>query len=56
MYNKIPEDIRPSQNAAKVTYARAFDLNFAMMLRERISNTLLIMQDDAIDVEGNRRA
>lgn len=35
MYKKIPEDIRPSQNAAKVNYARDFDLKFAMILRER---------------------
>jgi len=56
MYNKIPKDIKPSQNVAKVTFVGAFDPMFSMILRERRLDTLLIMQDDAIDVEGNRRA
>jgi hypothetical protein len=53
LYNKIPIDIKPSQPTTKVTYVGAFEANFSMVLRERRSPTLLIMQDDAIDIEGN---
>jgi hypothetical protein len=53
LYNKIPRDINPSQQAAKVTYVGDFDVDFSMVLRERRAPTLLIMQDDAIDIEGN---
>jgi hypothetical protein len=52
-YNNIPRDINPSQPTTKVTYVGAFDVDFSMVLRERRSPTLLIMQDDAIDIEGN---
>ena len=38
---------------AKFTCVRAYDSYFAMMLRERISATLAIMQDDALDVEAH---
>eukprot|EP01018_Ginkgo_biloba_P001515 Gb_17820 [translate_table: standard] len=50
MYN---DDIRPSQAVAKVAYVAAYDLDFAMILRERRSGNLDIMQNDAIDIEGN---
>jgi hypothetical protein len=53
IYNKIPIDIKPSQTTTKVTYAGAFEAYFSMVLRERRSPTFLIMQDDAIDIEGN---
>jgi len=53
VYNKIPIDIKPSQAAAKVNYAGAFEEDFTIMLRERRSSTLLIMQNDAIDIGGN---
>jgi hypothetical protein len=36
-----------------VTYARNLEVDFAIMLRERISATFLIMQDDVIEIEGN---
>jgi hypothetical protein len=36
-----------------VTYAWEFDVDFSMTLRERISPTMLIIQEDAIDIEGN---
>jgi hypothetical protein len=36
-------DIKPSQTVAKVTYVGAFEADFSMMLRERRSQTLLIM-------------
>jgi hypothetical protein len=53
LYNKIPADIKPSQPTTKVTYVGAFDVDFSMTLRERRSPTLLVMQEDAIDIEGN---
>jgi len=53
LYNKIPKDIKPSQPTTKVTSTRAFDVDFSMVLRERRSPTLLVMQDDAIYVEEN---
>jgi hypothetical protein len=43
LYNNIPRDINPSQPATKVTYVGAFDVDFAMVLRERRSPTLLVM-------------
>jgi hypothetical protein len=53
VYNNIPRDIKPSQLAAKVTYDGAFDVDFVMVLREKRSPTLLVMQEDAIEIEGN---
>lgn len=48
VYNKVPVDIKPSQETAKLTYIGSFEPGFAMMLHERKSTTLPIMQDDAI--------
>eukprot|EP01018_Ginkgo_biloba_P034759 Gb_09446 [translate_table: standard] len=56
LYNKIHIDNKPSQAAAKVTYGSAFDLDFAMILRERRPQTLYNMQDDVVDIEGNMTA
>jgi len=53
VYDKVPAYIKPSQATAKLTYAGSFESDFAMMLRERKSTTLLIMQEDEIDLEGN---
>jgi hypothetical protein len=53
IYNKIHADINPSQPTTKVTYTRSFDVDFSMTLRERRSPTLLVMKDDAIDIEWN---
>ena len=53
LYNKIPANKNTSQPTTKVTYVGAFDVDFAMTLRERRSQTLLVMQEDAIDIEGN---
>jgi hypothetical protein len=52
IYKNIPRDINPFQQATKVTYARDFDVDFAMVLRERRDPILLIMKYDAIDIEG----
>jgi hypothetical protein len=43
MYNKIPAKIKPSKSSAKITYARAFDPNFYLLLRERRATTLAHM-------------
>jgi len=53
LYNNILVDINPSQPTTKVTYVGAFDVDFSMTLRERRSSNLLVMQEDAIDIEGN---
>ena len=53
LYNKIPTEVKPSQPAAKVTFAGAFEPNFALLLRERRGDTLTLMQDDAVEIESN---
>jgi len=53
LYSKIPFEVKPSQPAAKVTFARVFDSDFALLLWERIPTTLVGMQDDAIKIESN---
>jgi hypothetical protein len=56
LYHKISVEVKPSQPAAKVTFAGAFDSDFALLLRERRSTTLAGMQDDAIEIESNMMA
>jgi hypothetical protein len=56
LYNKIPVEIKPSQPATKVTFAGAFDPDFALLLRERRSVDLTKMQDDALEIESNMMA
>jgi hypothetical protein len=53
MYGKIPEEIKPSETSAKITFANAFDAKFSLFLRERRTTTLILMQDSAIKVESN---
>jgi hypothetical protein len=53
LYHKISIEAKPSQPAAKVTFAGAFDYDFALLLRERRRTTLAWMQDDAIEIESN---
>jgi hypothetical protein len=53
LYHKIPVEDKPSQPAAKVTFVRAFDSDFALLLREQRSTTLVGMQYDAIEIESN---
>jgi hypothetical protein len=45
MYGKIPAEIKPSDASAKITYSDAFDSDFCLLLRERRSPTLSLMQD-----------
>jgi hypothetical protein len=56
LYHKIPAEVKPSQPAAKVTFAGAFDSDFALLLRERRATTLEGMQYDAIEIESNMMA
>jgi hypothetical protein len=56
LYHKIPAEVKPSQPAAKVTFAGAFEPDFALLLRERRSVDLTRMQDDAIEIESNMMA
>jgi hypothetical protein len=53
LYNKIPAEVKPSQPTAKVTFAGAFEPDFALLLRERRGATLNRMQDDAVEIESN---
>jgi hypothetical protein len=56
LYNKIPVEVKPSQPAAKVTFAGTFDPEFTLLLRERRSIDLTKMQDDALELESNMMA
>ena len=56
VYNSIPAAIKPSLGAAKIHYADAFNNDFALLLRERKSNTLLSMFTNALEVEANMMA
>jgi hypothetical protein len=56
LHNKIPAEVKPSQPAAKVTFAGAFDPDFSLLLRERRSLDLSKMQDDAVEIESNMMA
>jgi hypothetical protein len=49
LYQKIPAKVKTSQRATKVPFARAFDFDFSLLLRERRSTTLSRMQDDVIE-------
>jgi hypothetical protein len=53
MYGKIPEEIKPSETSAKITFSNAFDVEFSLLLRERRATTLILMQDATIEVESN---
>jgi hypothetical protein len=53
MYGKIPNEIKPSETSAKISFVNAFDVEFSLLLRERRDTTLSLMQDSAIEVESN---
>jgi hypothetical protein len=56
LYNKIPFKVKPYQPTTKVTFAGAFEPNFALLLREIRGDTLTQMQDDAIEIKSNMMA
>ena len=53
MFDKIPAEIKPSDASTKITYYFSFDPKFFLILRERRSTTLTLMQDVALEVESN---
>lgn len=53
MYQKIPPEIKPTERLAKITYSNAFDAEFYLLLRERLSSTLTNMQEATLEVESN---
>jgi hypothetical protein len=53
MFGKIPAKIKPSDASEKITFSVAFDADFCLILRERRSSTLALMQDAALEVESN---
>ena len=53
MYNKIPTEIKPTDTSVRITYANAFESDFFLLLRERRSASLSLMQDATLEVESN---
>ena len=53
MFGKIPTEIKPTDASTKITYSSAFDPKFCLILRERRSSTLALMQDASLEVESN---
>ena len=53
MFGKIPAKIKPTDTSSKITYANAFDSKFYLLLRERRSNSLSLMQDATLELESN---
>ena len=49
IYNSLLEDCKPLEGMEKLHYAKAFDDDFALFLRERRSATLVDMMSDAIE-------
>ena len=53
MFSKIPAEIKPTGTSTKINYANAFDFEFYLLLRERISDCLSLMQNATLEVESN---
>ena len=53
MYSKIPTEIKPTETSTRTTYANDFDSDFYLLLRERRSVSLSLMQDAALELESN---
>jgi hypothetical protein len=53
MHSKIPAEIKPTKTSTQITYANSFDSEFCLLLRERKSPTLSLIQDVALEVESN---
>ena len=56
IYRKMPPNCRPPVTSTKVSFSKAFDDDFAVILREITSHTLKYMQANSIEVEANRSA
>jgi hypothetical protein len=53
MFGKIPAEIKSSDASTKTTFSATFDPYFCLILKERRSATLSLMQDVALEVESN---
>ena len=53
MFRKIPAEIKPTDTSTKITYAYAFDSEFFLLLGEKKSASLSLMQDATLEVESN---
>ena len=53
IYQKIPEEIKPLETTAMITFANALDSKFALWLRAEKAQTLMDMQEVAIGVQSN---
>jgi hypothetical protein len=53
MYNKTPDEIKPTETSSKIIYASAFDLEFFLLPRERRSTSLIHMQYATLEVESS---
>ena len=53
MFSKIPAEIKPTDTLAKITYANDFDSEFCLLLIERRSASLSLMQDATLEVESS---
>ena len=53
MYSKIPIEIKPTDTSSRIPYANSFDSDFYLLLRERSSTSLSLMQDASLEVESN---
>ena len=51
--DSIPARLKAPKALAQMRYAKAFDYEFSIMLRERESPTLVEMKNDAVKVEVN---
>jgi hypothetical protein len=56
VYNSIPTKVKPPTRVSQLRYADSFGNDFSLLLRERRSNTLYDMMNDAIEVEVNLMA
>lgn len=52
----MPPDYKPLVTTTKVRFSKAFDDEFAFIIREMISHTVQDMKTNAIEVEANRLA
>jgi hypothetical protein len=50
VYNLIPTEVKPPLGASQLRYVDSFDNDFALLLKERRSNTLDDMMSDVIEV------
>ena len=53
IYSEIPDEIKPTETSTKINFSNAFDAEFSLLLRERRSTTLSLMQEASIEVESN---